>query len=754
MAVCSLVSSQQPKPPSITKTTIPQDGDTVLRDLISARGIEHWSETQILMGLTSPPSQPVHPIVEWENARGVMFALDSDITGSLDLNLRTKTVNNAASVYGRRPQLVEALNEIFCGDLSDDDDDDSDSSADAKAKAGKKAEDSGCNDGRLDKIELDRAFDRLAIAHDFLAMVSGLARFVDVLLLVNGDSSNELQLDKVADHLREFRAGAELLSSQHVYLIQTRFDSKWIRDYGPLFVWDSSGSLTVVDARYDPQATEQSDQVKALMASLKGLAGASQSEAVDDGRDDDKQGRLSDDEAPSVLATRFRQLDGTLLRGSPVSVVRPPIVLSGGDYMTDGQGTAFTSARTLRENGGNVEQLDINFRKYLGATKVVYLHPLPGQTVKHIDMFLQFAASNVILLGKFARMPESTDEVRLQHAASAALEENLRILRDHYLRLGRKVKVMDEDGFVLDPHAVNIVRIPLPPVSRPLFGLVERTLRAFYAARRDYDEHSTLLRLLIRFDAQAKILEEGSESLTEIEKEAAADHPVDEHDDEVLQAIKMGAKEMSSVITRYSALSGDEYEHESEAISKVAGSVIDAMDHLHALLVKDIDEHPLSPSEVGTALAGLAQLENTAEAFAEKVTADNEKDENLKSMSIVRLRTSSEELRKVEKLYRYGTDLYRTHLNMLQVRTPGLMVLAVPTYRDPAIHPEEEIATSRIKAVFSQLYGRVEVVPVPSDAFIRELGSVHCLTKVLPEGVEFVKSDWNRPPAVDQSRSK
>jgi agmatine/peptidylarginine deiminase len=160
--------------------------------------------------------------------------------------------------------------------------------------------------------------------------------------------------------------------------------------------------------------------------------------------------------------------------------------------------------------------------------------------------------------------------------------------------------------------------------------------------------------------------------------------------------------------------------------------------------LKNIDERPLDPSEIQPALALLAELERAAAAFKGQVQGDNEKDGDLASVSVLRVLLALQDLQKVQKQYRYGTDLYRTHLNMLQVRTAGSMVLAIPTYRDPDIRQEEESATGRIKAAFSQLYGRVDVVAAPSDAFIKELGSVHCLTKVVPEGIEFMKSDWNR----------
>ena len=748
LAICALAWPQQlSKVPPSNKVQSAEDRDlsNVVRDMISARGIDHWSETEMLMSLTGPPAQPIHSVPEWEKSRGVVFALDSDITTSFELNRRAKTVDNPRPVYERRPQLVEVLNELICGDDEDADDDGTDGDSDARDDSAiRKKEATGCDGSQLDATALDRAFDRLALAHDFLAMVSGLANSLDVLLLVNGSGTNELQVDRVVEQMRNFRAGRDLLRSQHVYFLQTRFDTKWIRDYGPTFVRDSGGALTAVDTRYDPEATEQSTRVKSLLESVKALVTpARREDASADEAEEDKRGRLSDDEAPSLMSERFRQLHGTYLQRSPVSVVRPPIVLSGGDYMTDGQGTAITSLRTLRENGGNVEQLDLSLKKYMGANQVVYLHPLPGQTVKHIDMFLQFAAPNVILLGKFGRMPRDPAEIRLQSAASAALEDNLKILRDYYQSSGKAVNVIDQDVFTLDLHAVNIVRIPMPPVSRPLFGTLQRALKAASDAMRDYQEHSTLLRLLGRIDKQALLVAQNHKALSELEREAAEGHQADEHDDEVIEALKTSVSETSKAISHYSSVSG-EYEREAKALQALAVPVLSAMDRLHQAVLKAADERPLDAADLRPALARVTELERAVAAFQKQVQGDHDKDSDLKSASEIRLLLAYNHVKEVERLYRYGTDLYRTHLNMLQVRTADHTVLAIPTYRDRSVQQEEEAATSRIRRVFSLLYSNIQVVPAPSDAFIKELGSVHCLTRVLPIDLDFVKSDWNR----------
>lgn len=415
-----------------------------LQEIRSARGVDHWTPNDVLMGLTRPPYHPVHSIAEWEKAGAVVFALDSDLSNSFLLNRKIKTTNSPEKVYSRDARVVAALNNLYC---QADDDDDSDLSLGANASERKDS--AQCTNGALNQDFLEQSFERLEMGHDFLATVSRLSRYLEVVLLVNSAGSDELEVTRMVQRMRTFDAAKDVLISPHVLFMQAQFDTKWIRDYGPLFVRDSEGSIICVDTRYDLPSTSQDEMIKRLLTRAK-QAHEAQGNDRDrtDASDSDtgnEASRLHDDEAPSILAARLRQTNGGSINSHPVSVVRPPIALSGGDFLTDGQGVAFTSTRTLRENGGNVEMLDLNFKRYLGIDHLVYLHPLPGETIKHIDMFLQIASPNVILLGKFSAGAGSAAEQRLQSTATAALEDNLNIIRSYYEHMGRKVNVIDSD---------------------------------------------------------------------------------------------------------------------------------------------------------------------------------------------------------------------------------------------------------------------------------------------------------------------
>ena len=473
MVASTILLSQQPSRNAIGLET----DDAALREIRADRGIDHWAEEEILMGLTRPPSLAVRPVPEFDRGGAVLFAVSQDIVESLTLNRRLHTAESAAPVRNGDAQVVETLNAFFCNASGADQDDDTEGDKDAddddstwRNLLRRVLEDAqqGCVDGELEKDSLDQHLHSLAVAHDFLEMTAGLAQYVDVVLAVPPVLEEGLATAQLAARMRSFPSGRSLLDSPHTSFLEEPLDSKWMRDYGPFFVRDAKGALLTVDTRY-PEATKGTKPNAELRELIRVIAQASRSDGKAEG---DQPGepaasaRSDDDRFPSVLSADLRERAGGKLQSRPLSVVRPPLALSGGDFATDGQGTVFTSTETLRENGGSTDLVDLNFQKYLGAQNVVYLHPLPGETVKHIDMFFQAAAPNVLLLGKFAVIADDTPEAQLQGRAAADMEDNLEILRSHYERLGKTVKVIDDDQVALDPRAINIIRVPMPAVLR------------------------------------------------------------------------------------------------------------------------------------------------------------------------------------------------------------------------------------------------------------------------------------------------
>ena len=189
------------------------------------------------------------------------------------------------------------------------------------------------------------------------------------------------------------------------YVEDVPFDTVWIRDYGPQPVV-ADGGLAFVDPRYFSNC-------------------------------------LYNDALPTNLASILGFLP----------VFRPPLWLEGGDLLSDGNGTCFTTTYTVTENGLTPEILGDLLRAYYGCETTHVLSPLVGDVIEHLDMFLYVAAEDVILLGQYT--PEQDPD---NHAI---LEENLALLSSITTRDGR-------------PYSV--IRVPMPDHVAPEQGETDDSL--------------------------------------------------------------------------------------------------------------------------------------------------------------------------------------------------------------------------------------------------------------------------------------
>ena len=163
-------------------------------------------------------------------------------------------------------------------------------------------------------------------------------------------------------------------------------DSIWIRDYGPLSVL-VGGQSAAVDGRYNVDC-------------------------------------VNDDALPTRLAQKSRR-----------RVLRPPLLLEGGNLLSDGQGTCFTTHHLSQVNHLSDAELAWMLERYLGCKQVVFLEPLIGDVIEHVDMFLSLADEETILLADADPMLDPDNAVvlgenlaRLQ-ALRAASGQPYRILR-------------------------------------------------------------------------------------------------------------------------------------------------------------------------------------------------------------------------------------------------------------------------------------------------------------------------------------
>jgi agmatine/peptidylarginine deiminase len=110
-------------------------------------------------------------------------------------------------------------------------------------------------------------------------------------------------------------------------------------------------------------------------------------------------GALYDDRASDALAAR---LGLPPYRDPPEKAV----FLAWGDFLTDGQGTAFVSRLMLEHNRGDQARIEAALRDYLGISRLVMLDRLRTGPNNHIDMYMKLLDAETILVGEYRDAPD------------------------------------------------------------------------------------------------------------------------------------------------------------------------------------------------------------------------------------------------------------------------------------------------------------------------------------------------------------
>lgn len=134
-------------------------------------------------------------------------------------------------------------------------------------------------------------------------------------------------------------------------------DTPWIRDYGPLQVKAYDGSYVLVDTTSEVPAKAQED-------------------------------------TPQRVASHLR-----------LGTVRAPLILDGGNLLSNGAGLCLTTTYTLDQNaeehGLSPRRVESLIREYFGADEVVFLEPLQGEPTGHVDMFTTFVGPDTVIVGRY-----------------------------------------------------------------------------------------------------------------------------------------------------------------------------------------------------------------------------------------------------------------------------------------------------------------------------------------------------------------
>ena len=104
--------------------------------------------------------------------------------------------------------------------------------------------------------------------------------------------------------------------------------------------------------------------------------------------------------------------------GLPVRSI--PLVLEGGNFISNGDGLLLTSSKTIavnKEGHFTQKQLISMFNDYLGVNGVYAVHPLEGEPNGHIDMFMTMVDTNLAIIAEIDPSIDPENSARLNKTA-------------------------------------------------------------------------------------------------------------------------------------------------------------------------------------------------------------------------------------------------------------------------------------------------------------------------------------------------
>lgn len=184
----------------------------------------------------------------------------------------------------------------------------------------------------------------------------------------------------------------------NIYYVVAPYNAVWIRDYGQNTVYTNKvDSLILVDWHYN-------------------------------------RPRPKDDTIPSVLARLFN-LPLYETHTAPYDLVH-----TGGNFMSDGLGTAFSSELVLDENPTLTSaQVDSIMYKFMGITRYIKMPTLPYDGIHHIDMHMKLLDEETLLVGEY---PQGVSD-------GPQIEANIQYVLSNY------------NSVFGTPY--KVIRIPQPP---------------------------------------------------------------------------------------------------------------------------------------------------------------------------------------------------------------------------------------------------------------------------------------------------
>jgi len=231
-----------------------------------------------------------------------------------------------------------------------------------------------CHEQSWENVGLQRA--RVAFAQ----VAQAIARYEPVTMLVNPADMEQ----------------AASLCATGIKLVPLAINDSWTRDTGPTFLLNAQGELAGVDWIHNAWGNNYDDY------------------ALDN------------------------QIAAAIIKQTHAHYFHAPLVMEGGSFHVDGEGTVLTSRECLLNANRNPQlsqaEIESYLQDYLGAKKIIWLNKglLGDETDGHIDEIACFIAPGEVL----ALITHDKEDDNYQ-----TLHENLEILKAATDAKGRSLKV-------------------------------------------------------------------------------------------------------------------------------------------------------------------------------------------------------------------------------------------------------------------------------------------------------------------------
>lgn len=191
--------------------------------------------------------------------------------------------------------------------------------------------------------------------------------------------------------------GARKLCGDNIRMLSLALNDSWTRDTGPTFLLNAEQELAAVDWIHNAWGGNYAD------------------------------------------CTLDNQIAGALIRETQARHFKAPLVMEGGSFHVDGEGTVLTSKECLLNSNRNPqlreEEIEAHLCNYLGAEKIIWLNKglVGDETDGHVDEIACFIAPGKVL----ALISQDKNDVNFP-----ILAENLERLKSARDAKGRALEVL------------------------------------------------------------------------------------------------------------------------------------------------------------------------------------------------------------------------------------------------------------------------------------------------------------------------